>query len=57
MRHWSGDQFLFQPPGENAGPLSLVTFTIGVDGVADRVTIDYLNKEGQGTLLRSDEGA
>jgi CubicO group peptidase (beta-lactamase class C family) len=52
MRHWSGDQFLFQPPGENAGPLSLVTFTIGPDGRADRVTIDYLNRDNQGTLHR-----
>ncbi|MEZ4625577.1 MAG: serine hydrolase [Thermomicrobiales bacterium] len=56
MTHYSGDIFRFTPPGENGGPPSLVTFTIGPNALANRVTIDYLDREGQGTLLRTLNG-
>lgn len=41
--------------GENAYGPSGVTFTIGADGKAERVTIENLDKDGQGTFVRSTE--
>ena len=54
MRHWDRDTFLFQPTGENAYGPSGMMFQIGPDGRASGVTIEYFDKEGQGTFTRED---
>jgi CubicO group peptidase (beta-lactamase class C family) len=56
MRHWDRDTFLFQPTGENAYGPSGMMFEIGPDGQAARVTIEYFNIQGQGTLTRVPAG-
>jgi hypothetical protein len=43
-----------QPAGENAYGPGGVTFLVGPDGNADRVTIEYLDQHGQGTFVRGD---
>ncbi len=57
MTHYDGNQFTFQPPGENGLVPSLVKFAIGADETAESVTIDYLDREGQGTLARAETDA
>lgn len=52
LRHWSGDQFVFQPSGENAVETSGVFFTIGGAGKAARVRIEYLDQSGEGDFGR-----
>lgn len=49
LRHWDGDTFVFTPNGEGADPgtVSKATF----DG--DRLTLEYYNREGEGTFVRS----
>jgi CubicO group peptidase (beta-lactamase class C family) len=56
LRHWDRDVFLYQPPGENAGGLSAVTFVVGPDRKAQRVVIENLNVYGRGTLTRRVDG-
>ncbi len=51
--HYDRDVFAFQPGGENAYGPSAVTFQIGPDQQATSVTIDYLDVDGQGTLVRA----
>ena len=55
LTHYDRDVFWYQPVGENAYGPSGVTFTIGADGKAERVTIENLDKDGQGTFVRSTE--
>jgi CubicO group peptidase (beta-lactamase class C family) len=52
LRHWDRDVFIYQPPGENAGGLSGVSFSIDSGRSADRVVIENLNIDGQGTFSR-----
>ena len=52
LRHWNRDVFVFQPVGESAGGLSGAIFTVGPDGKASRVVVEYLNEGGQGTFER-----
>jgi CubicO group peptidase (beta-lactamase class C family) len=53
MRFFDRDIYLYDPTGENAGRTSTMIFTIGVDGLASDVTIEYLaTKSADGTLVR-----
>jgi CubicO group peptidase (beta-lactamase class C family) len=53
LRHWDRDVFTYLPPGENfAGP-SGVIFQVGADGRAGSVTVEQLNRTGQGTFPRA----
>ncbi|MGJ0397133.1 MAG: serine hydrolase [Methylocystis sp.] len=52
LRHYSGDIFTFQPPGENASGLSPLRFTRNGGEKATSVLIDYFNANGQGVFLR-----
>jgi CubicO group peptidase (beta-lactamase class C family) len=54
LTHYDRDVFTMQPAGENAYGPSGVTFQVGPDGKADRVTIEYLDKQHQGTFVRDD---
>jgi hypothetical protein len=54
LTHGNRDVFTMQPPGENAYGPSGVTFQVGADGKADRVTIEYLDEHHQGTFVRND---
>jgi CubicO group peptidase (beta-lactamase class C family) len=53
LRHWDRDVFLYQPEGENAGPLSAVTFLVGPDRKATRVVLENLDVQSQGTFARA----
>lgn len=53
MRHYDGNIFTFQPPGENASGLSAVRFTLDGSDKATSVTIDYFNEDGQGVFVRA----
>jgi CubicO group peptidase (beta-lactamase class C family) len=48
LEHWSGDEFVFHPYGENANPgsISLATF----DG--DTLVLEYFDQHGLGTFTR-----
>lgn len=52
MQHFDRDVFTYQPVGENAFGPSAVTFTIGADRVAATVTIENLDRNGQGRFDR-----
>lgn len=52
LRHWSGDQFVFQPAGENAVEFSGVMFTFGNGGKAARMRIEYLDQKAEGDFAR-----
>ena len=53
MRFFDRDIYLYDPTGENAGRTSSMIFTIGADGLASDVTIEYLaTKSADGTLVR-----
>ena len=52
LRHFARDVFTYQPVGENAGGPSAVTFTVGPDQKAIAVTIENLDRNGQGTFSR-----
>jgi CubicO group peptidase (beta-lactamase class C family) len=56
LRHWDRDVFLYQPEGENAGPLSAVTFRVGPDRKATRVVVEDLDVQGQGAFTRAPAG-
>ncbi len=55
LDHWNRDTFTYLPIGENQNFTSGVTFTIGPDGIAERVTIEALDTKGMGTLERVTE--
>jgi CubicO group peptidase (beta-lactamase class C family) len=55
LTHYDRDVFTMQPVGENGYGPSGVTFLVGPDGRADRVTIEYLDEHHQGTFVRNDE--
>jgi hypothetical protein len=50
LNYFERDVFTYQPTGENAYGLSAVTFTIGPDRLATRVTVENLNTNRQGTF-------
>ena len=53
LTHFDGDTFTYVPSPELPDYLSSVVFEIGDDGVAERVTINEFDAEGQGTLERA----
>jgi len=55
LMHYDRDVFAFMPTGENGYTLSAVTFTVGDDGIATKVTIRYFDVFGQGTFWREME--
>lgn len=57
MIHYDRDVFAYQPRGENASVMSAVTFTIGDEGFATTVLIDFFNiaEHPQGTFWRAAE--
>jgi CubicO group peptidase (beta-lactamase class C family) len=58
LTHYDRDVFSYQPTGENAYGPSAVTFTIGPEGNAARVTLENLDEHGQGTFASAtDAGA
>jgi hypothetical protein len=55
LTHYDRDVFWYQPVGENAYGPSGVTFTVGADEKAERVTLENLDLHGQGTFVRAEE--
>ena len=53
MQHRDRDVFLYQPTGEMAAGLSMVTFTVGAEQKAAQVMIENLNIDGQGTFAQA----
>ena len=49
MIHYDRDVFAYQPRGENASAMSAATFTIGDEGYATKLDIDYFAVDGVGT--------
>ncbi|MCP3819830.1 serine hydrolase [Streptomyces sp. A3M-1-3] len=54
LTHYDGDTFSFATKGENAVGLTGVTFTVGGRDTADKVRVEYLDKNGLGTFTRGD---
>jgi CubicO group peptidase (beta-lactamase class C family) len=52
LTHFDGDTFSFETIGENANGLAGAIFTIGDDGKAERVVLDYYDRTGLGTFVR-----
>ena len=52
LRHFDGDVFGYEPPGENAAGPSAVVFTLGADGKTAALTIANLDRDGQGSFRR-----
>jgi CubicO group peptidase (beta-lactamase class C family) len=52
LEHWDGDTYAFIPPGENSVGIGAVTFTVGPDGQAASMAIEYLDEGGTGTFVR-----
>lgn len=54
LRPWSGDEFVFEPQGENAtaGSISAASFQLQGDRSAS-LTIEFFNQYGLGTFLRT----
>lgn len=52
LSHFDGDTFSFQTVGENANGLAGAIFTIGEDGKASKVVLDYYDRTGLGTFVR-----
>ncbi len=52
LTHFDGDTFSFETIGENANGLAGAIFTIGDDGRASKVVLDYYDRTGLGTFVR-----
>jgi CubicO group peptidase (beta-lactamase class C family) len=52
LKHYDRDLFTYETEGENAVGATGVTFTIGADGKATSLVVEYLNSEGQGRFKR-----
>lgn len=52
LRHFDGDTFSFETIGENANGLAGAIFTVGGDGKAEKVVLDYYDRNGLGTFVR-----
>ncbi len=53
LRHFNRDTFLYAASPETPGWLSAISFAIGPDGKARQATIDDLNADGLGVLMRA----
>lgn len=56
LTHWNGDEFLFQPIGESAGPISLFTFQFAEvgDEIANDILIEYYDVDRDGSFVRKE---
>ncbi len=52
LTHFDGDTFSFETIGENANGLAGAIFTVGEDGEATKVVLDYYDRTGLGTFVR-----
>jgi hypothetical protein len=52
LTHFDGDTFSFKTVGENANGLAGAIFTIGEDGKASKVVLDYYDRTGLGTFVQ-----
>jgi CubicO group peptidase (beta-lactamase class C family) len=52
LTHFDGDTFSFETIGENANGLAGAIFTVGDDGKAEKVVLDYYDRTGLGTFVR-----
>ena len=52
LTHFDGDIFSFETIGENANGLAGAIFTVGDDGKASKVVLDYYDRTGLGTFVR-----
>ena len=52
LTHFDGDTFSFETVGENANGLAGAIFTIGENGKASKVVLDYYDRTGLGTFVR-----
>jgi CubicO group peptidase (beta-lactamase class C family) len=52
LTHFDGDTFSFQTIGENANGLAGAIFTVGDEGKASKVVLDYYDTTGLGTFVR-----
>ena len=52
LTHFDGDTFSFETIGENANGLAGAIFTLGEDGHATKVVVDYYDRTGLGTFVR-----
>jgi hypothetical protein len=53
LTHYDGDTFNFETIGENGNGLAGATFTVGPEGTASTVKLDFYDKTGLGTFTRS----
>jgi len=52
LAHFDGDTFSFETIGENANGLAGAIFTVGADGKASKLVLDYYDRTGLGTFVR-----
>jgi hypothetical protein len=52
LSHYHADTFSFETIGENASGLAGAIFTVGVDGKASSVKLDFYDQTGLGTFTR-----
>ena len=54
LRHWDGNDFTFEPSGENASPgsISRVAFTMSSSGQAGSVIIEFYDQSGWAKFSR-----
>jgi len=52
LTHFNGDTFSFETVGENANGLAGAIFTVGDDGKASKVMLDYYDRTELGTFMR-----
>jgi hypothetical protein len=52
LTHFDGDTFSFETVGENANGLAGAIFTLGDDGKAAKLVLDYYDRTGLGTFVR-----
>ena len=52
LSHFDGDTFSFETIGENANGLAGAIFTVGSNGKAEKVVLDYYDRTGLGTFVR-----
>ena len=52
LTHFDADTFSFETIGENGNGLAGAIFTLGDDGKATKVVLDYYDRTGLGTFVR-----
>ena len=52
MTHWDRDTFTYETEGESSLGTAGITFTIGPNGMARRVSVENLNIHGEGIFDR-----